>query len=232
MSNSQPKVPDLVPVLSRGKHRNPRKGACFMELAAFLAGERWSDHPKCTHPLLATLARSVNDLTSDSERAWLAPLIPMVIGLTGDDVRIDAVIVLRCARTALPVASAERQGALAVSVKSAERLLAELDGRPAGDLSDASRRALDQVPLAAAQASRLVRDVGISTRGFRRHAAPTTVTCAVRGVAEACIPDPAALLLEMLAGAVRDTAEVVGAARREAMDAERWDSACALTTGR
>ena len=42
-----------VPVLSRGKHRNPRKGACFMEFASYLAGEPWSDHPACTHPLLA-----------------------------------------------------------------------------------------------------------------------------------------------------------------------------------
>ena len=70
-------LPDLVPVLSRGKHRNPRKGACFMELASYLAGERWSDHPRCTHPLLAALARGVNDLTSDAGRAKLAELIPV-----------------------------------------------------------------------------------------------------------------------------------------------------------
>src|SRR3954451_19465820 len=36
------RVPDMMPVLSRGRHRNPRKGACFMELASFVAGERWS----------------------------------------------------------------------------------------------------------------------------------------------------------------------------------------------
>src|SRR4029077_9468441 len=60
------RVPDLVPVLSRGKHRHPRQGACFMELASFVAGERWSDHPACTHPLLASLARLVNDATSDA----------------------------------------------------------------------------------------------------------------------------------------------------------------------
>jgi len=28
-----------------------------MEFASYLAGERWSDHPACTHPLLAVLAR-------------------------------------------------------------------------------------------------------------------------------------------------------------------------------
>ena len=30
-------VPDGLPVLSRGKHRSPRKGACFMEMASVLA---------------------------------------------------------------------------------------------------------------------------------------------------------------------------------------------------
>jgi hypothetical protein len=57
MLKAQPRLPDMLPVLSRGKHRNPRKGACFMELASYLAGERWSDHPACTHPLLASVAR-------------------------------------------------------------------------------------------------------------------------------------------------------------------------------
>ena len=69
-------VPDVVPVLSRGKHRSPKKGACFMELASYLAGEKWSDHPSCTHPLLAALARDVNDHVSDASRVWLAPLVP------------------------------------------------------------------------------------------------------------------------------------------------------------
>ena len=61
-----PAVPDGVPVLSRGRHRSPRRGGCFMEFASFLAGERWSDHPACTHPLLGQLARQVNDLIGDS----------------------------------------------------------------------------------------------------------------------------------------------------------------------
>src|SRR4051794_31928069 len=103
MSGS-PSAPELLPVLSRGKHRNPRKGACFMEMASVLAGERWSDPPKCTHPLLADLARLVNDCTSDESRHQLAVLIPSVVGLTSDDMRLDTRIMLRCATTALPVA--------------------------------------------------------------------------------------------------------------------------------
>ena len=128
---AEPRLPDMLPVLSRGKHRNPRKGACFMELASYLAGERWSDHPACTHPLLASVARLVNDHTSDPGRPRLAELIPSVIGLTGDDLHIDALIALRCATIALPVAAADQQRVLAVSVLVCERVLAQLDGRPA-----------------------------------------------------------------------------------------------------
>jgi len=101
MSDDDVRLPQLLPVLSRGKHRSPKKGACFMELASFLAGERWSDHPACSHPLLAALARDVNDCTSDTSRQRLAELIPSVIGLTSDDPHVDALIALRCATTAL-----------------------------------------------------------------------------------------------------------------------------------
>ena len=124
-------VPEVVPVLSRGKHRNSRKGACFMEMASYLAGERWSDHPGCTHPLVATVARLVNDYTTDDHRSRLAELIPSVIGLTTTDPRADARIALRCATAALPIASAKRQNVMAVSVLVAERTLAALDGRRA-----------------------------------------------------------------------------------------------------
>ena len=56
-----------------------------MEFASFLAGERWSDHPSCTHPLLAQLARHVNDSLNDGDRQKLVPLIPLVVGRRGDD---------------------------------------------------------------------------------------------------------------------------------------------------
>src|SRR5690348_8740680 len=143
VSGNETPVPELVPVLSWGKHRSPRRGACFMELASYLAGERWSDHPACTHPLLAALARDVNDYTSDAARGRLAGLIPSVIGLTGDDLHIDVRIALFCARMALPVAAAGRQQVLAVSIMVCERVLGVLDGRPAGWLTEPSRAALE-----------------------------------------------------------------------------------------
>jgi hypothetical protein len=205
MSRHADHVPDLIPQLSRGKHRSPGKGACFMEFASYLAGERWSDHPACTHPLVATLARLVNDHTSNAGRRRLVELVPAVIGLISDDPHVDVDIALRSATTALPVASAERQRILAVGVLGAERVLADLDGRP-DTLAEASRRALADVPDAARWARAFTRETRITLKGFRRQAAPHIVSCAVFGVAEACIPDPDTMLYDLLAGAIGDCA--------------------------
>jgi hypothetical protein len=209
---TQPAAPDLLPILSRGKHRHPRKGACFMELASFLAGERWSDHPACTHPLLAGLARQVNDLTSDSGRDALAPLIPSVIGLVGGDGRTDAIIALRCATTALPVVAEERQRALAVSVLVAERVLAQFEGRPAGTLSEPAQEALAAVPLADKWARGFLGEHALPLLEYRRRSAPNTVRLSTTGVVAACVPDPDALLRAMLVGAIGDCERAAGRA--------------------
>ncbi|MEV1242898.1 hypothetical protein ACIBO2_30105 [Nonomuraea sp. NPDC050022] len=198
-----------MPVLSRGRHRNPKRGACFMELASYLAGERWSDHPACTHPLLAALARLVNDNTSDANRARLVGLVPSIIDLNADDLRVDARIALRCATTALPVSAAERQLALAVSVLAAEEMLARLDGVPSGrfstvPLSEESQLAMALVPHAAEQARRFSRAARITEKGFRRYAAPNAVQLSVVGIVQACIPDPDTLLRDLLTGAIAD----------------------------
>lgn len=224
-------VPELIPQLSRGKHRSPRKGACFMELASYLAGERWSDHPACTHPLLGTLARLVNDHTSDAGRGRLAGLVPSVIGLTSDDPHVDVRIALRSATTALPIAAAERQRILAVSVIAAERTLADLDGRPADRLEERSRWALAQVPHAAEWARRFTGGMRTSPKNFYQHAAPNTVRHAVLGIAQACVPEPDRILHDLLAGAIGDCAERIhpDADPDTTFDTETWVAACRLT---
>jgi hypothetical protein len=226
-------LPELLPMLSRGKHRSPRKGACFMEFASLLAGERWSDHPACTHPLLAAVARHVNDYTSDAGRPRLADLIPSVIGLTGDDLHIDARIALRSARMALPVVAAERQRVMAVSVLACERVLAGLDGRPGGGLQEQSRSALAQVPDAAAWANRFTRGVRPPAKGFRRQVAPAIVRDAVQGIAEACIPDPDAMLRDLLIQAIGECAAWArhDPNRGAVLDSALWVTACQRTGG-
>jgi hypothetical protein len=206
MFRSGPRVPELIPELSRGKHRSPRKGACFMEMASYLAGEPWSDHPVCTHPLLGALARLVNDHASDTGRRNLVELVPSVIGVTSTDPRVDVRIALRAATTALPVVSEERQRILAVAVLAAERVLSDIDGRPADELGEQSRRALAQAPIAARWAESFNRDMRTTAKGFHRHGAPNTVRHAVVGIAHACIPDPDAMLRDLLVGAIEDCA--------------------------
>jgi hypothetical protein len=66
-------LPDGLPVLARGKHLAPEDGVCVMEYVSILAGERFSDRPRCTDPGLALLAQMVNDAVSDAGRHLLAP---------------------------------------------------------------------------------------------------------------------------------------------------------------
>jgi hypothetical protein len=186
-----------------------------MELASYLAGERWSAHPACTHPLLAALARDVNDQIPDPGRARLAELVPSVIGLTGDDLHLDARIALACARTALPVVAAARQQIMAVSVLACERVLADLDGRPADWLEERSRAVLEQVPQAAQWArsftARLFAgDSPISREDLQQRSAPFTVHAAVEGIALAYIPRPDQMLRDLLVGAISECAGWLG----------------------
>lgn len=199
-----PAIPDQFPLLCVGKHRNPRKGACFMELASYLAGERWSDRPGCTHPLLAKLARNVNDLTSDVNRQQLAMLVPSVIGLTSDDLHVDARIALRCARTALPLPT-DRQRALAVGILACERILTSLDDRPPGSIDEASQTALDKAPDAREWALRFTDGAKIGRTGFRRRAAPTIVTNATLAIATAGLAQSDEMLRVLLQGAVQES---------------------------
>lgn len=202
--------PDLVPVLSAGRHRNPRKGACFMEFASYLAGERWSDHPACTLPALAFLARMVNDCTSDSERSRLAELIPSVIGLTTSDPRAELLIALRTASAALPIASEERQRALAVGMIATQSRLADLESYADPDLTARIAIAFAQAPFAERWAREFVAGNRIDPR--QRAIARMTesiIRTGVLGIAQACSPGANDRLRELLRGAIEDCRRVV-----------------------
>jgi hypothetical protein len=179
-----------------------------MEFASYLAGEHWSDHPRCTHPLLAAVARLVNDNTSDDARQRLTGMIPAVIGLASDDPRWNAVIARRAAVTALPVVSFEHQRALAVGLLTCERLLAELDGAPSDSLSPIGGQALDAVPSAERWARQYCGDRPVPTVRFHRRSAPSIVLLAVGGIAESCGPDRDDVLIGLLAAAIADCEEL------------------------
>ncbi|NEA32794.1 hypothetical protein [Streptomyces sp. SID13031] len=193
-----------VPVLSRGKHRNPRKGACFMEFASYLAGEPWSDHPACTDPLLAGVARDVNDCTTDAGRTRLAPLIPSVIGLTPEDPHVVPLMTGVCIQHALPVVSQERQYILAVALLVGERTLAALDGQPLDTLRPEAQVALDAVPSAAKWARTFTARPHRGTPDFARRTAPRAVSCAVEGISQACVSNPDERLYELLEAVIAE----------------------------
>jgi hypothetical protein len=85
---------DLRPptYLSAGAHLTPDDGACLMEAVSVAADQPWSDTPPCTHPLLAHLARTVNDALSDVGRQRLLELAPALAGAHGDDADTTAQI--------------------------------------------------------------------------------------------------------------------------------------------
>jgi hypothetical protein len=72
--------------LSKGSHDAPEKGMCFMEMAAWFAGEEHSDKPACVSPSLGALGIVINDTMLDEPRdRLLKPLIPQVVGTYDDD---------------------------------------------------------------------------------------------------------------------------------------------------
>ncbi|WP_198415135.1 hypothetical protein [Cryobacterium tagatosivorans] len=212
MTHHSAGAPELMPVLSRGKHRTPRNGGCFMEFASYLAGESWSDHPACTHPALASLARMVNDCTSDAARSRLTSLIPSVIGLRGDDPRVGLLVALRAATEALPVASMERQRALAVGILTCERNLAGLDDSSSAGVTSLVRRAFEQAPDTERWARDFIGFVGSRPRSkFTAQTAESILRISVPGIAEACVPDADARLYDLLAQAIEDCTRILAA---------------------
>jgi len=195
-----------MPQLSRGRHRSPKTGACFMEFASYLAGEPWSDAPQCTDPMLAHLARSVNDQLSDARRGELAPDIPRVVGLRGDHRVLAPVVALRAAATALPVVAAGRQQALAVALLSLPRLVPD-------DVAPGLRvdidAALASAPHATAWAEKHVRTQPIRERDLRRGASAVAVQLATSGILEACVDDPESLLVGLLREAISDVEDIL-----------------------
>jgi hypothetical protein len=199
----------LLPILSAGRHRNAKRGACFMEYASYLAGERWSDHPACTHPSLATLARLVNDLTSDEARSGLSTFIPSVVGLNGDDPRVPVLVAVLAAASALPIASAMRQSALSTGLVRCEKLLEDWEGPEVDRARMRIRAAFLLAPGTEDWANEFIAQV--SPRGG--HALTVNdealIRTAVIGIADACVTDADDRLARLLEQAVEECTAIL-----------------------
>jgi hypothetical protein len=99
-----PPVSHQIVELAPGKHSSPEKGACVVELASMLAGERFSDHPRSVCPVIASFMRTLNDDLDDARRRELLPYASMIVGTRGTRMA-------RARRARLCLSWAERLGA-------------------------------------------------------------------------------------------------------------------------
>jgi hypothetical protein len=177
-----------------------------MEMASVLAGERWSDHPACTHALLGHLARLVNDHTTDAARDRLAILIPSVVGLSGGGDRWAVGFTGQIALHALPDAPENAQRALAAGLVRVRQLRPVVGPAPL-PRDEEVEAALALVPSALSWLRRFGVDRPITPRTFVTRAAPSVVTAAVVGLAEH-EPDPDTRMRELLVAGI-EAAEVL-----------------------
>jgi hypothetical protein len=205
----------FLPVLSAGRHRSAKRGACFMEYASYLAGERWSDRPSCTHPALASLSRLVNDLTSDHARSGLATLIPSVVGLNGNDPRVPVLVAVLAATSALPVASSTRQGALATGLIRCEQLLDDWEGPEIDRARMRIRAAFLLTPGTEDWAKEFILQVSPRAAHVLTINEEALFRTAVIGIADACIPDADARLARLLEMAIDECTAILASARAE-----------------
>ncbi|MEA2615641.1 MAG: hypothetical protein QOE72_1424 [Chloroflexota bacterium] len=75
--------------LDRGTHDSAEEGACLLELVSLLAGEEFSDAPRCVSPVLANAGRAWNDSLGDEERQRLLGYADRLLG-TADAAAADA----------------------------------------------------------------------------------------------------------------------------------------------
>ncbi len=69
--------------LKKGRHRSAEHGACVVELASMLAGDRFSDRPPSVCPVIASFMRTVNDAVSEEDLQALYPYAPLIVGTAG-----------------------------------------------------------------------------------------------------------------------------------------------------
>jgi hypothetical protein len=97
--------------LGKGRHQSAAEGMCPMEAAAWLAGEKHSDHPDCTCPVIAAYVRPISDWADDEQRQQLRAFLPRLIGSRSADhvVRRAEFLVRQAATVFLPLIYGELQ---------------------------------------------------------------------------------------------------------------------------
>jgi hypothetical protein len=66
--------------LDPGSHASPRDGVCVVELSSVIAGEGFTDRPRCVCDVIGAFLRSWNDRSSHAERQLLRPYAKRIVG--------------------------------------------------------------------------------------------------------------------------------------------------------
>ena len=205
------RTPTGLPVLARGKHRSPRRGACLMEYTSLLAGQRWSDAPACTHPALAALARAVNDCTSDAARQQLVELAPLLASAPAPERRgasdlVGPVLARAALLQALAVTTGVRRRTLLVALLGADAACPPSPGPDAA----AVRSLLEEPDLDVRAAVSFVQGIA-APRTYNLRGVTAGLHLAVRAIVDGAGPRSDDLLRGLLVDAVarvRQTAPV------------------------
>jgi hypothetical protein len=198
------RVPDSMPVLTRGKHRKPRNGACLMEYVSVLAGDAFTDAPPCTDPTLAAIARAVNDYSGDEMRQRLAVLASDLTVAGPLPTSIQQAMGRRCLLSALPYSSGSRRRVLAVALLGLERAAAgSTKGYSPDDVSLDTEFALIGCDTAVREAVERLEVLPVDLDQHHRRGLAAAIELAVATIAEEAT-DADELLYRLLVSCLDD----------------------------
>jgi len=179
------RIPDALPFLSPGRHRRRRHGVCLMEYTSIIAGERFSDHPRCTDPALAAVARAVNDYSSAAGRQRLAELASDLSVASRTDPGLGYAVARRCLLTALPHAEQPRRHVLVVGVLGLDRASRDMSRGWRPDFVDVDTElGLMRYDRELADATTVLRELRVTPREYVRRGLPFAIETAVATIAE------------------------------------------------
>ena len=179
------RIPDALPFLSPGRHRRRRRGVCLMEYTSIIAGERFSDHPKCTDPALAAVARAVNDYSSDAARQPLVELASDLSVAHLTDPSVGYAVARRCLLTALPYSHQPRRRVLVVGLLGLDRASRDMSRGWRPDFVDVDTE-LGLMPFDREldEATAFLRAQRVTPREHLRRGLPLAIETAIATIAE------------------------------------------------
>lgn len=232
--------------LDHGSHNDFQEGHCSMEVVSWLAGEGFTDAPKCASPVLTRYTIALNDRWGPEKRQALAPFLPRMVGTGGDGLDGER------ERVAAEFLTARALGPwLRLAGMDAEAdQLAGLAGKPVAEQRQVVRAIRDRAWEVRADRRRALRDrIEKELKALNRPVAVAAAAAVAAAVADAAA-DAAAVAVAVaaavavavadavavavaaadavaaaVAGAVAGAAAAAVAGAAAAADADTWSSA-------